>query len=76
MYLPPAFATTEDAEINDLLRRIPLGCLVTHGPQGLFASHLPFVHDPQGGVLTGHLARANPHRSLADDGEALVIFRD
>jgi transcriptional regulator len=75
MYLPDAFAVTDEAEINALLERTPLGCLVTHGPEGLFASHLPFIHDPHAGVMAGHLARENPHRSRADDSEALVIFQ-
>lgn len=75
MYLPDAFAVTDEAEIDGLLVRAPLGALITHGPEGLFASHLPFVHDRASGVLAGHLARANPHRSKAGEGQALVIFQ-
>jgi transcriptional regulator len=45
---------------------------VTHGRDGLFATHLPVLHET-GGFL-GHLARANPHRERAGDGEALLIF--
>jgi len=75
MYLPDAFAVTDPAEIKDLLARTPLGSLITHGPDGLFATHLPFVHDAARGVLAGHLARANPHRDKAGDGQALVIFQ-
>lgn len=75
MYLPDAFAVTDAAEIKDLLARTPLGSLITHGPDGLFASHLPFVHDPEGGTLAGHLARANPHRDRAGGEEVLVIFQ-
>ena len=75
MYTPDVFAVTDGAAIADMLRRAPLGSLVTHGPDGLFASHLPFVHDPRSGVLAGHLARANPHSGLANEGEALVIFQ-
>jgi transcriptional regulator len=75
MYLPDAFAVTDSAEIDALLRRTPFGSLITTGPRGLFASHLPFIHDPKDGVLAGHLARANPHRSLAGDGQAMVIFQ-
>ncbi len=75
MYLPEAFAATDKAEIDDLLRRMPFGSLITHGPSGLFASHLPFVHNAVDGVLAGHLARANPHRDVAADAEALVIFQ-
>ena len=75
MYLPSAFTVTDPAAIDALLERAPLGCLVTHGADGLFASHLPLLHDRARGVLCGHLARANPHRSLAGGGEAMVIFQ-
>jgi transcriptional regulator len=75
MYSPEPFAVTDQAEINDLLRRTPFGSLITHGPNGLFASQLPLLHDPDHQILAGHLARTNPHPSLAGDGEALVIFQ-
>lgn len=74
MFTPPAFAETDPDAVAGLIARAGMGVLVTAGPQGLFASHLPWLHDRTAGVLTGHLARANPHRSLAGDGEALVIF--
>jgi len=75
MYVPEAFAVTDEGESAALLERLAFGCLVTHGPDGLFASHLPFVHDAERRVLAGHLARANPHRSRARETEALVIFQ-
>lgn len=75
MYVPDHFAVTDADEVAEMLRRTPFGCLITHGPDGLFASHLPFLHDPQRGVLAGHLARANPHERLATEGEALVVFQ-
>ena len=74
MYVPEQFAVTEASEVAEILRHAPLGSFVTHGDGGLFASHIPFIHDPGGGVLAGHLARANPHRGGAGDEEALVIF--
>jgi transcriptional regulator len=75
MYVPSAFVVADETEINEMLERIPLGTLITHDPEGLFASHLPFVHYPQDKILAGHLARANPHRSRAGKSEALVIFQ-
>ncbi len=45
------------------------------GPEGLFASHLPFVYDAERQVLAGHLARANPHQSRSGGAVALVIFQ-
>lgn len=75
MYVPKPFAVEDEAEIGALLGRVPFGCLVTNGADGLFASHLPFVHRPEDRSLAGHLARANPHRQTAVNGEALVIFQ-
>ena len=75
MYIPAAFAVTDPAEIDAMLAAAPLGCLVTHGPEGLFASHIPFVWDAGRSTLRGHITRANPHRERAGDGEALVIFQ-
>lgn len=52
--------------------------LVTHASQGLLASHVPMLLNPDEGpcgTLYGHLARANPHwQDLAQGTEALVIF--
>lgn len=75
MYTPDAFAVTDDALIAAMLWRSPFGCLVTSGPEGLFATHLPFLYDPQTSTLAGHIARANPHSSLSSAVEALVIFQ-
>ena len=75
MYIPAANAVTDPDEIQALLRGLRLGCLVTAGPEGLYASHLPFFYDEARGVLAGHLARANPHRALAGDAAALAIFQ-
>jgi transcriptional regulator len=75
MYIPDAFAATDRDALASILEKSSLGCLVTHGFEGLFASHLPMLYSPEEGVLRGHLAAANPHRALADEGEALVVFR-
>lgn len=74
MHVPPAFAETDPEAVEAMIAEARLGLLVTHGPRGLFASHLPFVWDPAERVLTGHLARANPHRARAGDEEALVVL--
>jgi transcriptional regulator len=75
MYSPSAFAVTDPDVIDAMMRGSALACLITSGPDGLFASHLPLLHDKARGVLAGHLARANPHRNLEVGGEALVIFQ-
>jgi transcriptional regulator len=76
MYVPAAFAVADPAEAEAMLARQNFGCLVCAGPDGLVATHMPFLHDPLLGRLTGHMARPNPHRQgSATDGEALVIFQ-
>jgi transcriptional regulator len=75
MYTPSAFAVTDPDEVEAVLRAARFGCLVTHDAAGLFATHMPFLYDPERRVLTGHIARPNPHWERAGDGEALVIFQ-
>jgi transcriptional regulator len=74
MYVPDHFAADE-AQTAAMLAQAGFGALVTHGPEGLFATHMPFLHDAESGALRGHVARANPHAALAIEGEALVIFQ-
>lgn len=73
MYAPVAFRVEDPVEIAAMLVEIRLALLVTTGPEGLSASHLPFMYEPERNRLVGHLARANPHRALAGEGEALAI---
>ncbi len=78
MYTPSAFAEPDLTFLHRHIQDTRLAILVTHGKQGLQASHLPLLLDPhQGahGTLFGHLARANPQwQELAEGAEALVIF--
>lgn len=78
MYLPPLFAMADEAEMVAFCKAHPFAALVTHGPEGLFATHLPVIHKPgEGGQgsFFGHIARANPHWGRAAEGsEALLIF--
>ena len=58
------------------IERYDFGLLVTHGPQGLVASHIPFRIERDGGQLHlhGHLTRHNPQvGDLARGGEVLAI---
>ncbi|NEX93404.1 FMN-binding negative transcriptional regulator [Caulobacter sp. 17J65-9] len=74
MFAPAAFAETDPDQIAAVIGRARLGLLVTHGPGGLIATHLPFVFDRQRNVLVGHVARANPQQAASGDGEALAVF--
>ena len=79
MYNPSHFNNSDDrAALLALMRAHPLGALVTHGPEGLDANHLPFEVDEAAGVLRPHVARAHPlwPQVPADGGmPAMVIFR-
>ncbi|NNG61165.1 FMN-binding negative transcriptional regulator, partial [Pseudomonas fragi] len=78
MYVPRAFAESDIHLLHQQMQATPLPVLVTHGSQGLVASHVPLLLNPDegpNGTLYGHLARANPHwQALAQGAEALVIF--
>jgi transcriptional regulator len=78
MYDPPQFRETRMAVLHDLIRTHPLATLVTVGPRGLEANHIPMEIDPAPapfGTLRGHVARANPvWRESATDVDALIIF--
>jgi transcriptional regulator len=78
MYTPSNFAIDDLNELHQQILDTRLAVLVTHGEQGLQASHLPLllnVDQGPNGTLYGHLARANPQwRELQNGAEALVIF--
>jgi transcriptional regulator len=78
MYVPEAFAERRPAVLHAAIRRIGFASLVSHGADGLQASHIPtLLNEAAGalGVLEGHFARANPHwRSLSDGDEVLALY--
>lgn len=78
MYLPKHFAVSDPARLHDLMRAFPLATIVTHGPDGLEANHVPLLLDTEAGphgTLRGHVARANPLARQTVDSEILVIFQ-
>jgi transcriptional regulator len=78
MYQPDHFRVDDVKEMHMLMRTRPFATLVSVGPAGLYASHLPTVLKDEGahGVIECHLARANPHcRDLGEAGEAMMIFQ-
>jgi transcriptional regulator len=77
VYLPPAFTEVRPEILVEHIERYDFGLLVTHGAEGLVASHIPFLIERDGERLhlQGHLARPNPQVSdLAGGGEVLAIF--
>jgi transcriptional regulator len=79
MYVPTLFRETDVPTIHAAIRAAGLATLVTTGPDGIIATPLPLLLDPEPapyGTLLGHVARANPqwHRS-APDVDALAMFK-
>jgi transcriptional regulator len=77
VYLPPAFTETRPEVLMEHIERYDFGLLVTHGAEGLVASHIPFLieRDDKQLRLHGHLARPNPQvGDLARGGEVLAVF--
>ena len=63
MYIPPLFKEDRIDVLHDAIRRTGLATLVTLTEDGLIASHVPMLLDPEPapyGTLLGHLARPNP----------------
>lgn len=78
MYIPAAFRQEDLNQLHAQMRHNPLAALVSHGPAGLQASHLPLLlvaEEGEYGTLYGHFARANPQwQAFAEAPEALAIF--
>ena len=77
MYVPAHFAVTDD-QVSELLHRHGAADLVTATADGLVATFLPFVFDPDigdRGALLGHVARNNDQWRRPAVGESLVIIR-
>jgi transcriptional regulator len=80
MYTPKNFVMEEVGEAHALMRARPFAILLTHGTDGLMATHLPTVLKVDGqaplGRIECHLARPNPQwRSFAPEADALMIFQ-
>lgn len=77
MYIPRLNAEQDTEVLHAFIEAHPFATLVT-ASGGLFATHLPLVLRPKDGplgTLEGHVARANPHHTLAAGAtDALVIF--
>lgn len=84
MYLPAQFKESRPDILQQAIAAADLAILVTMTDQGMEASHIPLLYDPQPaadgsaphGTLYGHLARANGQwQRFQPDVEALAIFQ-
>jgi transcriptional regulator len=77
MYLPRHFEQSDTGALHGLMREHPLATLVSQGPDGPTADHVPLELDAtvgMHGALLGHLARANPLWQAAQGQPVLAIF--
>jgi transcriptional regulator len=79
MYIPDAYRNEDPRQIRKFLSENAFGILVSTGPGGPMATHLPLeLADAGEGdfLLRGHFARANPQwRHIGDTDEVLCIFQ-
>jgi transcriptional regulator len=78
MYQLPHFRNDDLPQIRAFMREERFATLISSGPLGLFATHLPTVtkDDAPYAMVECHLARANPQwKDLAAADEALMIFQ-
>lgn len=77
MYVPSYNAVPED-QLRALLANHGAGDLVTPTADGLQATMLPLIYEPdlgEHGAFFGHFARNNPHWQSPPTGESLIILR-
>lgn len=74
MYLPAHFAQHDTSKLHALMREHPLATLVTVGPDGPTADHVPLEFDAASNTLRGHVARANPLWQAAAGQQVLAVF--
>ncbi|WP_144138796.1 FMN-binding negative transcriptional regulator [Paraburkholderia sp. BCC1884] len=83
MYMPAQFEENRPEVLQRLIAEQPFGALITNGPNGLDANHVPFEFEAASGaagesqgILRAHVARANPvWQEVAGNPETLVIFQ-
>jgi transcriptional regulator len=78
MYNPRSYRNENEEALLALMRRYNFATLFTHRGGESFATHLPFLVDPERGprgTLIAHMARANPHwKAFAGAAPSLVVF--
>ena len=78
MYNPRWFKEDRIEVLQAEVNKISFGTIITTGPSGIMASHVPMLIDPSRGrlgTLFGHLARGNSQwRASSIENEGLATF--
>ena len=79
MYVPKKFQVDDVDLLHRTMRQIGAAAVVSMGPDGIIATHVPIELDSdagENGVIRCHFARPNPHAdTIAADQELLLIFQ-
>jgi len=76
MYVPKHFEESDPKALAAFIDAHAFGTLVTMDSERPFATHVPFLHDAEQGVLHAHVARPNPAwRHVAERPDVLVTFQ-
>ncbi len=77
MYIPNAFAETDQTKLHNFIQKHSFATLITQYDNEPFASHLPLLLEPDAGshgTVIGHMARANPQWRQLEGQTVLSIF--
>ncbi len=74
MYIPKHFNEADQARITALIRDFGFSTLISTTTDGALVTHAPVQLDSERGVLIGHMARANPHSAVLQDGASLLAI--
>lgn len=78
MYYPSHFEEQRTEVLLELIEQYPLATVMSNGPQGLVADHIPLMFEavPGGtGRLVGHVARHNPLWQASAGQAHLLVFQ-
>ncbi|MDB4698683.1 FMN-binding negative transcriptional regulator [Candidatus Latescibacteria bacterium] len=75
MYIPTSFREEDEEVLAEFIARHSFATLVGRVDGAPYATHLPFVHEREQGLLIGHIARANPQWRDLQGEEALIVFQ-
>jgi transcriptional regulator len=77
MYNPPLFVEERIEMLHSFIHQHPLATVITCGPRGLEAAHVPIVMqagEGSNGILQFHMARANEQWMAMESSHVLAIF--
>ncbi len=76
MYNPSSFQISDTELIVELLRHESFGVFMNYQEtSGFQISHLPFVVNDECTLVQAHMARANKHWTIMDQGETLLLVQ-